>query len=200
VDPEADTDAAVDNAAIIVGVDDIARNLDDRYGQRLGHYNLRPRKAPDYCHLFVNAAETSIATAQVSLHQGLRLFGDAGVEAVRKELKQLHEREVIVPHRASSLTTEEKKKVLSYLIFLKRKRDGTIKARGCADGRKQRAHLREDAMAPTVTTAAVFITSVIDAMEKREVAVVDIPGAYMQAEMDELVYMKLTGKMAELMC
>jgi hypothetical protein len=201
VDPEADTDAAVDNAAIIAGVDDIARNMDDRYGQRLGHYNLRPRKAPDYSYLFVNAAETSIITAQVSLYQGLRLFGDAGVEAVRKELKQLHECEVIVPHRASSLTTEEKKKVLSYLMFLKRKRDGTIKARGCADGRKLRAYtLRVDAMAPTVTTAAVFITSVIDAMEKREVAVVDIPGAFMKAEMDELVYMKLTGKMAELMC
>jgi hypothetical protein len=51
-----------------------------------------------------------------------------------------------------------------------------------------------------VTTAAVFLTSVIDAMEKREVAVVDIPGAFVQAKMDELVYMKLTGKMAELMC
>jgi hypothetical protein len=104
---------------------------------------------PDYSHLFVNAAETSIATAQVSLHQGLRLLGDASVEAVRKELKQLHEREVIVPHRASTLTTEEKKKVLGYLMFLKRERDGTIKARGCADGRKYRAYvLREDATAP----------------------------------------------------
>jgi hypothetical protein len=44
-------------------------------------------------------------------------------------------------------------------------------------------------MAPIVTTGAVFLTSVIDAMEKCEVVVVDIPGAFMQAKMDELVYM-----------
>jgi hypothetical protein len=131
----------------------------------LSHYNLRPRKALDYSHLIVNATETSIVTAQVSLRPGPRLFGDAGEEAVRKELKQLPEREVIVPHRVSTLTTE-KKKVLDYLMFLKRKRDGTIKARGFSDGRKQPDYtLREDARAPTVTTATVFLTSVIDAME-----------------------------------
>ena len=39
----------------------------------------------------------------------------------------------------------------------------------------------------------------IDARENRDVAVVDIPGAFMQVDMDELVYMRLDGKMAEIM-
>ena len=70
-------------------------------------------------------------------------------------------------------------------MFLKRKRNGKIKARGCADGRPQRAYIpQEDARAPTVSTEAVFMTAVIDAMENRMVAVVDIPGAFMQADMD----------------
>ena len=50
-----------------------------------------------------------------------------------------------------------------------------------------------------MSTEAVFLTAVIDAMEGREVAVVDIPGAFMQADMDELVHVRLTGKMAELL-
>jgi len=32
------------------------------------------------------------------------------------------------------MTTEERKKALRYLMFLKEKRNGTIKARGCSDG------------------------------------------------------------------
>jgi hypothetical protein len=40
---------------------------------------------------------------------------------------------------------------------------------------------------------------VIDALEGREVGVVDLPGAFMQAEMDELMHMKVTGRMADLM-
>ena len=59
-------------------------------------------------------------------------------------------------------------------MFLKRKRNGKIKGRGCADGRKQRAYIaKEDATSPTVSTDAVFITAIIDAMEGRCVTVVD---------------------------
>lgn len=44
-----------------------------------------------------------------------------------------------------------------------------------------------------------MLSCVMDANERRAVATVDIPGAFMQAEMDELVYMRLDGKMAELL-
>ena len=43
------------------------------------------------------------------------------------------------------------------------------------------------------------MTAVIDAMENRTVAVVDIPGAFMQADMDPGVYMRIEGAMAELL-
>jgi hypothetical protein len=48
-----------------------------------------------------------------------------------------------------------------------------------------------------VATEAVFITAVIDAMEGREVAIVDLPGAFVQAEMDKLFWKKLIGKLQE---
>ena len=83
-------------------------------------------------------------------------------------------------------------------MFLKQKRDGKIKARGCADGRKQQQHItKEEATSPTVAIESVFLTSCIDAMEGRDIAIVDIPGAFMHADMDQLVHMKLEGKLIQ---
>ena len=101
---------------------------------------------------------------------------------------------------AKPLTTMQKREALGYLMFLKRKRSGKIKARGFADGRPQRAYIpQEDARAPTVSTEAVFMTAVIDAMENQTVAIVDIPGAFIQADMDPGVYMRIDGAMADLL-
>ena len=83
------------------------------------------------------------------------------------------------------LTKEEKEGAIASLIFLTEKRDGTIKARQCTDGRKQRNYMmKEESASPTVSTEAIFITSVIDAKENQEVAIVDLPGAFLHAEND----------------
>jgi hypothetical protein len=50
-----------------------------------------------------------------------------------------------------------------------------------------------------VATESVFLTAVIDALEGRDVAVIDVPGAFMQADMDELVHIRFTGKMVDLL-
>jgi hypothetical protein len=79
-------------------------------------------------------------------------------------------------------------------MFLKKKRSGRIKGRGCADGRKQRIHTKkEDASSPTVAIESVMLSCVIDAEEDRDVAIIDIPGAFMQVDMDEIVHMRLEG-------
>ena len=72
------------------------------------------------------------------------------------------------------LTPEQRLDALAYLMFLKRKRSGKVKSRGCADGRKQRAWTsKEEVTSPTVAMEAVFLTAVIDALENRDVAIVD---------------------------
>ena len=49
-------------------------------------------------------------------------------------------------------------------------------------------------------TESLFITCLIDAMEHQKLATVDIPGAFMQEDMEgETVHMKLEGKMTELL-
>lgn len=178
-----------------------AHEMDARYGPRSQHYNLRPRKERDYSHLHATDGDGApLATPQMSMKKGLKEFGEAGVDAVRKEMQQLHDRKVMAAKKPTELTHEQKKEALAYLMFLKRKRCGKIKGRGCADGRKQRAYIsREEASSPTVSTEAVFLTAIIDAMENREVAVVDVPGAFMQADMDEEVHVKFTGRMVDLL-
>ena len=128
-----------------------------------------------------------MATPQMPIRRGLKLFGSQGNSAVKAELQQLHDLKVM---EAKALTT----------TFLKRKRSGKNKARGCVDGRPQRAYIpQEDARTPTVSTEAVFMTAVIDTMKNRTVAVVDIPGAFMQADMVPGVYMCIEGAMVELL-
>ena len=85
-------------------------------------------------------------------------------------------------------------------MFLKRKMCGKIKARGCADSQKQQGKIPpEDATSSTITTEVVFLTAMIDTLENRDVAVIDIPGAFMQADMDDEVIIHFEGKMTELL-
>ena len=141
-----------------------------------------------------------LETPQMSLKAGLRTFGKDGEIAVEKEMRQLHDRGVMIPVHKKNLTPDQRREALAYLMFLKRKRCGKVKGRGCADGRKQRACItREESTAPTVSTEAVFLTAVIDALESREVAVLDVPGAFMQADIDELVHVRFTGEMVSML-
>jgi len=172
--------------------------MDRRYGPRNSTYDLRPRRPRDYSHLFTTISHNVLT--QYNFKKGIEIFGQEGVAAVVSELKQLHDREVMEPMHPSDLSYVERKKALPYLMFLKKKRSGAIKGRGCADGRRQRSDItKEEASSPTVTLESVLLTSLIDAIEAREVATVDIPGAFLQAEMEESVHMKLQGKMAELL-
>ena len=44
----------------------------------------------------------------------------------------------------------------------------------------------------------MFLSGVVDAMERLHAVTCDMPGAFIQADMDELVHMKLEGEFVEL--
>ena len=88
-------------------------------------------------------------------------------------------------------------------MFLKEKRCGQIKGRGCADGRNQRLWARktkEETTSPTVRIKFLLICCMIDAMERCNVATVDIPGAFMQAMIDKVVHIKFNKEYIDLLC
>ena len=123
---------------------------------------------------------TTILT-QHHVSKGLRIFGEKGTNAVLTGLKQLHDKHVMEPLHGNQLTRKEKSAALQYLMFLKQKRSGKIKGRGCADGRKQRLYMDKDEVSsPTISTESLLLTCMIDAMEERDVSTVDIPGAFMR--------------------
>ena len=80
-------------------------------------------------------------TAQMSMKKGLKVFGAGGYATVKQEMQQLHDRRVMQPVRRKDLSPAQKREALGYLMFLKKKRCGKIKGRGCANGRKQRAYI-----------------------------------------------------------
>ena len=74
-------------------------------------------------------------------------------------MKQIHDRMAIDPKNPEEMTREEKSAALKYLMFLKQKENGTIKGRGCADGRSQRAYIdKSSGSSPTVGTEYVLLT------------------------------------------
>ena len=107
--------------------------------------------------------------AQVSVKEGIKRFGDKAVQALVKELAQLHDKQTFTPLLASSLSIEEKKMALNLLAVIKQKRCGKIKGRIVADGRKQRKYVpREDATSPTIKLESLLMSLVVDAKEERE--------------------------------
>ena len=69
-----------------------------------------------------------------------------------------------------NLTWDIRKQALGYLMFLKRKRSGKMKGRGCADGRPDREYItKEESSSPTVSLYALIGSCLMDAIDGRKV-------------------------------
>ncbi len=141
-----------------------------------------------------------IALAHYSIGVGIKKFRERGKARVTKELPQMHDMNVFQPVARELLSKEERAKALTSLMFLKEKRDKSVKARMCAKRRKQRGDwTKQDTTSPTILMEVVFITAVIEVHEERNVACFDIPGAFLHADLDKDITMNLKGRLAELM-
>jgi hypothetical protein len=117
---------------------------------------------------------------QLSLKYGLKEWGKKGFKTAHSEMKKLHLRKTFRPKHWRELSKAQRQTVLESHMFLKLKRDGKIKGRTVAGGNKQRDYIsKEEASSPTVAMESVLLSCIIDAEEHRDVAVVDIPNAYM---------------------
>ena len=123
---------------------------------------------------------------QLSLKVGLKQWGKKGHQAAYSEMKQLHFRDTFVPLHWNDLTQEQRLTVLELHMFLKLKRSRDIKGRTVAGGNKQHDFIsKEDASSPTVATEAVLLTCIIDAEEGQDVAIIDIPNAFIQTRIED---------------
>ena len=135
----------------------------------------------------------------------MELFGDEGYQAALKELdKNLVGRGCIEVLPEADVTWEIKQIALGYLMFLKRKRNGKMKGRGCADRRPQREYIsKEESLSPTVSIYALFGSCVTDALDERSVITIDIPGVFLQGlwpQDQHPGYLKFEGVMVDMLC
>ena len=103
---------------------------------------------------------------------------------------------------AIKLARKERIEVLSSLMFITERKDGRVKSCKYAIGSKQQNSDGYDKAAwssPTVLTYGLIITTDVDAHEGRDVARMDIPGAFLHTINDEHIIMLLKGKVVELL-
>jgi hypothetical protein len=135
---------------------------------------------------------------QYSLKQALKRFPKEAQAATITEMKELHNMQVFRPVLKDTLTTQEELEVLQSIIFIKQKRCGRVKARVCVDGSPQcYLHEKWEASSPTVKTELILLTLVVEAKENGMVSVYDIQGAFLHSELEETVYMKVSGALAK---
>jgi hypothetical protein len=119
--------------------------------------------------------------SQLMLKAAINKWGKRAETAAVAEMKQLHWRNTFKPVNYNDLNTQQRQTILESHIFLQEKRMGKIKGCTVASGNKQRSYIeKEDASSLTVATESVIVTSVVDAEENRDVAVLDIPNAFIQ--------------------
>ena len=123
---------------------------------------------------------------QMSFNKGQKLFGERAVAAMIKEYKQMDDKSVLGGFDPHTLTMDQKKKALKAVNLIKQKCDGKVKGRMCANGAPHRPFVpREEARSKTMTLEALLCSMMIDAYEQSAVATLDIPGAYLQANLPD---------------
>ena len=133
--------------------------------------------------------------------EGIRRHGTGAIAAVIKEYEQLRDLDTLMPLNPNVLSYLQKKESLNLITIIKKKRCGKIKARVCANGRKQRHYIKkEDVASPTVQLESLIATMAVDALERRDVATADFTGAYLKTEMKDFVLVRVDGEATKIMC
>jgi hypothetical protein len=141
----------------------------------------------------------------ISVRAALKQYGYQATEVMTQELRQILDKRVWNPVAHSSLSEKERNAIIRSSMFLKEKFLSCgdfekLKARLVAGGNQQDRTLYEDLSAPTVSTSSVFAVAAIAAAENRAVMVVDIGGAFLNADMVGIpVHMRLDATMTAML-
>jgi hypothetical protein len=140
---------------------------------------------------------------QLSLKAGVKEWGDEAFRATQSEMKQLHFRNTLKPKHWRELSQVQRQTVLESPMFLNQKQDVKIKWRTVAGGNTQRNYIsKEDASSPTFAMESVLLSCIIDAEGEQDVAVVDIPNAFVQTHVENknnMVFINIRGILVDIL-
>ena len=143
----------------------------------------------------------TIVPADITVKEALRSTGAEAELVILKELAQMRDKKVWTPIHLSVLTSTENHGMFLKEKYLPNGEFEKLKARLVAGGNQQDKDLYDDLSSTTVSTSVVMTVFSIAAYENRNAVVVDIGGAYLNADMDTgfIVYMRLDGTMSKMM-
>jgi hypothetical protein len=137
---------------------------------------------------------------QCNIKQGVKKYPEEGKASIMKELNNFVKRDVFGEVKYESLSPQQRKWALPILLFMAMKRNGTLKSRACADGMQQRLWTnKKDVSSPMPCIEALKYTLIIDALEERDVATVDLLAQFLQTDMDDKIYLKISIPLALLL-
>ena len=118
-----------------------------------------------------------------------------------KELSEIDQFKTYKPVHKHKLSHEDRRRALESMMKISEKREDEIgnrkvKGRMVADGSKQRTYEgyeKSDGSSPTARTDSVIMTGVIDAHERRDVAVIDVQNAFLQSKNNLRIIMIIRG-------
>ena len=158
---------------------------------------VRYEDLKDGCYLFASHTQARKALEQ---------YGDAAMASLIEEVDGMLQRKVWTGVLWSSLSKTQRKRILRSSAFMKEKFDlrGNflkIKARIVADGRGEDRSLytESEVTSPTVSMSSLFTVASIAAAEGRSVMTMDVQQAYLNADMNKDVYIKLDTTIASVL-
>jgi hypothetical protein len=173
-------------------------SMDGNYWKPVSEGSQRVRKAPSKFTFPVFNRDGGVMMDQKALFgsvfritqtpkQAIKSRGDVAMQALINEIAQLTDKNTFEPVLYHELSAQQKKNVIPSFTFMEDKFDPTTreyiktKARTVAGGHKQDRTIYESNWSPTVSSPALFTVAGIAALERRHVAVLDIPTAYPNA-------------------
>jgi hypothetical protein len=224
IDVAIDADVIVDPVPVTIPSSDVvtSRGRVSRQNPRFGDAPIRGRPSRHQVRttmhaFFAQATDhqvrlTRVADAlfirdnfcfRLTVKKALQVYGVAATSAICKELAQLLRIPAFIPVKKNSVPT--KKQLIRSMMFLKEKvkPDGSfdkLKARLVARGDMQPFLDDDDKSSPTVATTAALAVAAIAAREGRDVATLDVTGAFLQAPMNSQdIYVVIEREIVDLL-
>lgn len=170
--------------------------------------STRERKPPDRL--------TLVCMSHITAKRALKEDEENARPAIEAELRTMLDKRVFSPVLQSTLSLEQKEGIIRSHLNVTQKflpsSDGQgrtkdrLKARlfGGSDGQDRSIYTESETSSPTVSTTSVLLIAQIAAMERRNVATIDIGSAYLNAAMpmedtEKIVHMKLSPDLSEIL-
>jgi hypothetical protein len=141
---------------------------------------------------------------QYLLNKGLKIFGQKGQDASKKEMDQLHRRSCFTPKSIAKMTQIERRRAQQALMFREKSKTEPLKGEwSTMESQPENGYQERTLRVQQQHLKA--LTAVIDAHEERDVMTCDIPNVFIQALMpevkdgDERVMMKITGVLVDML-